>query len=323
MASGPIITITGGFNMQQVVTGDVISIADFNDARNNVNRLLGAPNDIALGTYVASNTWGYNFGGVGVGAAVTGQEILATGAAGAFKELQDDVQALCAFLGVSLRAGVGVDVARGDTITAQTWNNLLLNVEDCWNDRFGITGRTVATLGTTTFITPWTNTLTQETTWNFVNETNCRAFFNSNSYIGMSASRTGGTANDQNTAWTTLLSNLGAVWLTINNSLSSAGTSSGIGFYELTTSYQDLITYNGPTSPYTGDSIVISGRVNSITNPTQVFIQTVMTDGGDGGIDESPDGTMTFNATRAIANPNGSGFTVFAPTPSVGGVTGS
>ena len=46
MASGSSVTIDGGTNMTQVVTGDVVDDADFNNARTNVNTLLGTAADI-------------------------------------------------------------------------------------------------------------------------------------------------------------------------------------------------------------------------------------------------------------------------------------
>ena len=101
-------------------------------------------------------------GGAGVNAATPGNTVQDTGAGGR-KDLQDDVQAMCAFLGVSVRTGVGSDVSTSDTILASTWNNLMLNIQDCWNDRFGPASRTAATDGSTTRTAAWTNTLTQET----------------------------------------------------------------------------------------------------------------------------------------------------------------
>jgi len=42
---------------------------DFNNARTNVNNLLANAQDVTLGTYTASSTFGYTQGGVGVSAA--------------------------------------------------------------------------------------------------------------------------------------------------------------------------------------------------------------------------------------------------------------
>lgn len=323
MASGATVTLSGGTTMTQVVAGDTIGIADFNNARTNLDTLLGAAADVTLGTYTATSTYGWGQGGVGVGAASSGASVLATGANGAFKDLQDDVQAMCAFLGQTLRAGVGSDVSTATTITAETWSNLMLNIKDCWDNRFSPASKTAATDASVTRTTAWTNTLTQETTWTFATEADCRAFFNGGGAVGVSASRSGGTVVDQNTTWTTRLSNLGDVWLYHDTCSASAGTASGKGFYELTTSYQQLVTYAGATTPYNSDVVTVNAKVNSTTNPTVVYIQMVLTDAGDGVVDAAPDGTLTINARRNQPDANGSGFSFPTPTDAAGAISGS
>jgi hypothetical protein len=323
MASGSTITADGLTTMTQVVAGtDLVETPDFNNARTNLNNLLGAPFDITLGTFDPTFTYGYNQGGAGVGAASTGANILATGANGAFKDLQDDIQAVCAFLGVSLRTGVGTDVTTSTTITAATWNNLMLNIQDCWNARFS-PASTTRTQGVTSRVTAWTNTLTQITTWTWSTEEDCRAFFNGGGSLGMLLSRTGGSTNDQNTSWTNAMNAIGDVDLRHDTTTASAGTLSGIGFYELSTSYQTLLTYTSPTSPYTNDTIVISALVNSTTNPTSVSIRTELTDADDNNVDESVDGTTGFSYFSKRPDPSGSGFTFASPSVSSGAITGS
>lgn len=323
MASGSSISISGGTNMTQVVAGtDLIDDVDFNNARLNVNRLLSGAQDVTLGTYTASSTYGWNQGGAGVSAASAGATVQDTGAGG-FKDLQDDVQAMCAFLGVSVRSGVGTDVTTSTTIQASTWNNLMLNIQDCWNDRFGPASRTASTDGSTNRTSAWTNTLTQETSWTFASEGACRAFFNGGGAVGMSASRSGGSSHDQNTQWTNKLSAVSDVFLYYNTTSASAGTSAGIGFYELTTSYQQILIYYGGSSPYTSDYIQVNAKVNSTTNPTVVYIQTKLLDAGDNVLDQNVDGTLTINARRNQPNANGSGFSFATPTDSVGSISGS
>ena len=323
MASGSAVTITGGTNMTQVVAGtDTIAAADFNNARTNVNTLLSGAADVTTGTFTVANTYGWNEGGAGVSAASAGNTVQDTGAGG-FKDLQDDVQAMCAFLGQSVRSGVGSDVSTSDTITAATWNNLMLNVKDCWDNRFSPAGRTAATDGSTTRTSSWTNTLTQTTTWTFANEGACRAFFNGGGAVGMSASRSGGTSNTQNTQWTNKLSGISDVWLYHNTTSASAGTSAGLGFYELTTSYQQIMIYYGVTSTYTSDYIQVLAKVNSTTNPTVISIQTKLRDEGDNVLDEAVNGTLTINARRNQPNASGSGFSFATPTDSVGTISGS
>ena len=60
-------------------------------------------------------------GGVGVNALSAGGLVYADNAPGGFKRLQDDVQALCAFLGQTVRTDVGSDVADGNTIDSTVW----------------------------------------------------------------------------------------------------------------------------------------------------------------------------------------------------------
>jgi hypothetical protein len=324
MASGANITISGGTTMRQVVAGtDLVEAVDFNNARTNVNTLLGTANAVTLGTFTLTNTYGYGQGGAGVGAASAGSNVLATGVNGAFKDLQDDVQALCAFLGQTLRTGVGTDVTTSDTILAATWNNLMLNIQDCWDNRFSPASRTASTDGSVTRVTAWTNTLTQETTWTFASAAACREFFNGGGAVGISASRTGGTASAQNTQWSNALSALSDVWLYYDTTAAGAGSISGVGFYELTTSYQQLVQYFGGASPYTSDYIQVNARVNSTTSPTIVYIQTILVDADDNVIDDSADGTLTINARRNQPNANGSGFSFATPTGSAGAISGS
>ena len=323
MASGTTVTLSGGATMTQVVAGtDLVDDADFNNARTNVNTLLGTAADVTLGTYTAASTYGWGQGGVGVAAATAGTPVTVTGAGG-FKDLQDDVQAMCAFLGQALRTGVGGDVTTSTTISAATWNNLMLNVKDCWDNRFSPAARTAATDAAVTRTAAWTNTLTQVTTWTFASETDCRAFFNGGGGLGVSASRSGGSATTQNTQWTNKLSGIGDVWLYHDTTLAGAGTSAGLGFYELTASDQQIVIYYGGAAPYTSDYIQVKARVNSTTNPTQVIITTVLTDAGDDVLDQNVDGTLTINARRNQPDANGSGFSFPVATDSMGAISGS
>ena len=323
MASGSTVSISGGTDMTQVVAGtDNVAAADFNNARTNVNTLLAGAADVTLGTFTLASTYGWTQGGAGVASATTGNTVQDTGAGG-FKDLQDDVQAMCAFLGQTVRSGVETDVTTSTTITAATWNNLMLNIKDCWDNRFSPASRTASTDASVTRTTAWTNTLTQETTWTFASEGDCRAFFNGGGAVGVSASRSGGSTHDQNTQWTNKLSAISDIWLYHNTTTASAGTSAGLGFYELTTAYQQIVIYYGGSSPYTSDYIKVEAKVNSTTNPTVVTLKTTLLDAGDNVLDQNVDGTLTINARRNQPDASGSGFSFAVPTDSMGAISGS
>jgi len=339
MASGSSYTVSGGTTMTGVVAGDVIDDADFNNARTNVNTLMGTAADVTLGTYTASSTKGWGQGGAGVNAASAGGLIYADNATGGFKRLQDDVQAMCAFLGVSVRSGVGSDVADGGSITATTWTNLMLNIQDCWNDRFGPASDTGATGDSSTFTSTWNTSLSAETTFTFANENACRAYFNGGGKVGHTSTRSGGSSTTQNTNWTDTLSALGNYQLKHDTSYAASGTNSGLGFYELTTSYQTLWTKFGSGS-YASNFYRVEGKINSTTNPTVITLKSTWSDphaegagalGDDGQAgtgDEAfgndyIDGTLTLNGNTFTPDASGSGFSFTAPTVSVGSISGT
>jgi len=324
MATGADVLVTGGTTMKQVVAGtDSVLATDFSKPNQNMGFLLGTAQDVTLGTFGAATTFGYGQGGSGVSNAAVSASILVTGAAGAFKDLQDDIQALCAFTGQAVRTGVETDVTSSTTIAAATWNNLMLNVKDAWDNRFTPASRTASTDATVTRVTSWTNTLTQVTTWTFSTEADCRAFFNGGGAVGVSASRTGGTASTQNTSVSTRLSTLSDVFLYHNSTVAGAGTNAGLGFYTLTATDQQLVEYFGGSSPYTTDKVRVLAKVNSITDPTVVTITMELTDTTDNTIDDAPDGTLSINARRNHPDANGSGFSFAIPTDAMGAISGS
>jgi hypothetical protein len=325
--------------MVGVVAGDVIDDADFNNARTNVNTLMGTAADVTLGTYTASSTKGWGQGGAGVNAASAGGLIYADNATGGFKRLQDDVQAMCAFLGVSVRTGVGSDVSAGGSVTAATWNNLMLNIQDCWNARFSPASTTTTSHTAATRTTSWNSSVTQTTTFSFTDERYTRAWFNAGGALGFSASRSGGSSTTQNTNWADLLSAMGDVMITYNTGSGSSGTNAGIGFYELSTSYQTIWTKFGSGS-YASNFFKMEGKINSTTNPTIVTLKATFSDphaegsgalGPDGVAstgDEAYgndyiDGTLTLTPRVKKADASGSGFDFNAPSVGVGGMSGS
>ena len=98
-----------------------------------------------------------------------------------------------------------------------------------------------------------------------------------------------------------LLSAMGTLTFNQNNltSSGSTGTSANKGFYELTTSYQDLYSKYG-SGAYASNYYKIQGAVNSTTNPTVVTFKVIMRDDplGDGigadGIDGNADDPVGY-----------------------------
>ena len=341
MASGANISVSGGFTMRNVVAGDVIDDADYDNMKSNVYRQLSTPNDITLGTYTASSTWGYNQS-IGSLDAAAGELVYASSTNNGFKNLQDEVQSLATFLGHSLNSSSGSDKSAGDSITASDWNNLMDDVKDLFDSRLSVPSGSLTTDSATSSsrTTSWGSAATPAIdhifTVTFSSEAHCRAFFNAGGEILFTGARSGGTTGSaagtigsQNANWTSLLSAMGTLTFNLNNLTSSGatGTSANKGFYELTTSNQQLYIKYGSGS-YASNYYRIEGKVNSTTNPTVLTFTVTMRDdhalgdgigpdGIDGNSDDSQgyvdavDGTISSTIQTKRAN---NGVVIAAPT---------
>jgi len=341
MASGSTLSVSGGYTMTQVVAGDVIDDADYDNMKNNVYRQLSTPADVTVGTYTASSTYGYNQS-VGSLDAAAGELVRASSTDNGYKNLQDEIQAVGTFLGLSLNSTSTSDEVAGGSITATDWSNLMTDVKSCFDSRFSVPGGSLTStaFGSTSRTSGWgssgTPQITHEFTATFSSEAHCRGFFNSGGEINFTAGRSGGTSGSsagtigsQNANWTSLLSAMGTLTFNLNNvtSSGSTGTSAGKGFYELTTSNVQMYIKYGSGS-YASNYYQLLAKVNSTTNPTVVTFTIVMRDDhalGDGigadGVDgnsddsvgyvDSVDGTVVSTITSKRAN---NGIVVSAPT---------
>ena len=342
MASGSTLTVSGGTNMVQVVANtDTVQPADYDNMVANVYRQLGAPNDVTLGSYTLSNVYGYN-NATGSLDAATGETINASSTDNGYKNLQDEVQSLATFLGLTLTGNSGSDRTSSDTITAADWNNLMTDVKACFDARVAIPSSSLTTdaADSSSRTSAWgsasENEITHQFTMPFGSEAACRGFFNSGGEVLFTGSRSGGTSGSaagtigsQNANWTSLLSAMGTLTFNLDDLVSSGstGTSANKGFYELTTSFQTLYTKTG-SGAYSSNYYRIQGKVNSTTNPTVLTFKVIMRDdhalgsgvGPDGvagtgddsqGYVDSVDGTITSTIQTKRAN---NGVTHAAPT---------
>lgn len=339
MASGSALSVSGGFTMTQVVSGDVIDDADYDNMKNNVYRQLSTPADHTTGTYTASSIYGYNQSTGSLDAAA-GELIRANSTDNGFKNLQDEVQALGSFLGLSLTGPS--DRAAGNLITAAHWNQLMNDAKTCFDNRFSVPSGSLTTAahGASSRSTSWGSAsepaIAHTFTVSFSSEAHCRGFFNAGGKILFTGARSGGTSGSsagtigsQNSNWTSLLSSMGTLTFDLNNltSSGSTGSSNGKGFYELTTNQVQLYIKYG-SGAYASNYYQITGKVNSTSNPTQLTFTVTMRDdhalgngiGADGvdgngddtvGYVDAVDGTTTSTIQTSRAN---NGITVSAPT---------
>ncbi len=164
-------------------------------------------------------------------------------------------------------------------------------------------------------------------TMTFTTAALARYYFNSAGKFRIASSRTDGTAKDQNTAWTNLLSAAGTVEL-------GAQTSALKEVYELTDSYQVLYTATD-TGAYTGNVYRISAKCdvanNSAATARIFYIYVEFIDGYEDTYPEGApydvvDGTLTvtldeFKATGSML-PSGT-FTITSPSYEITNITAS
>ncbi len=314
MASGPTITISGGTDMVTVVQGDTILPADYNNARTNIDDMLSAPTSV-------TDLHGLNQGGASVGEAVTGTTIEALGSAGAFTELQNDIQALNTFYVATTNVHIQTDIVVGQTIEANEWNGMMYDTEARWNDeeKSYVTSTLTYPVSDTWVNSTdgdWTGTLTSTVTYSWSTTAELNAWFNGGGAVGVEAAIINYAGSDPQTlAWETKLSNLGDVFIVKQDTEADAGTNAGLGQVDMTTTYQTLVTYNGGGSaPYTSDWANVSAQVNNTTSPTSVTVRIQLRDGTDGGTDDPVQGDTRARGVLYTPNPAGSGFTFNSPT---------
>ena len=313
MASGPTIPISGGTDMTAVEIGDQILPADFNEARTNIDTMMSDPVNV-------SDVHGLSQGGVSVGQAVTGTTIEALGSAGAFTELQNDIQALNAFYGATTNVHIQTDIVAGDTIESNEWNGIMYDTKGRWDGApksYVSSTKTYPSQDTWDVSTDgnWTGTLTSTVTFTFNSTVDLNTWFNAGGAVGVEAQIINYSGSDTQTlSWETKLNNLGDVFLVKLNTVAGAGTNAGLGQTNMTTSYQDLNVYAGGTNPYTNDWANVEAQVNNTTSPTSVTVKMTLKDQGDGVIDAPVEGDTRVRGVLFTPNPNGSGFTFNSPT---------
>lgn len=178
--------------------------------------------------------------------------------------------------------------------------------------------------------TSWNVRLTCEITISFTNSDLCRWFFNSGGEIRIRTTRTGGTNNQQNNDWSSLLTSAGQRAFGAQTPSTGFTPMNGTNFYRLTSTYQPYYTLSS-SSPYSSNSYNLDARCdvanNSSGTATTVYLRVRLEDGytdpGPGGppfTNDAVDGTFSVSVSEKRASgvlvPSGN-FTITRPTYSI------
>ena len=174
----------------------------------------------------------------------------------------------------------------------------------------------------------WNTQITQTVTVTFSNTTQARYFFNAGGSLRISSSRANdagdGSYSLKNATWTTMLNSMGKISLSRNTTTRSGttGTTSNIGWAQLTTSDQLIFEQLAPGTTYSDNKFRIFAKLAS--NSTQIIFSMQWRDDspnpnttlyglfGPYGVDEFVTGILT--STLEILKPSGPYVSVNAPT---------
>ena len=222
--------------------GDTILASDWETIRTNLSKIEG--------TASASTTEGYGLAGqIALGSARTaGTTITDTDT----NTLINAVQDLAVYTGASNNIS---DVSDGATIQDTDLNNIQSTINNIYSVRNNAvsTYLTQESKQSSSRTTAWSTTVTHDVSMLFKDAENLPTgarpdFFNAGGSIYFTASRSGGSTNDQNTDWTNMLSAMGTIKMNFTQTTASSGTTTSIGAYDLTSSYQTIYEKAGSGS---------------------------------------------------------------------------
>jgi len=281
--------------------GDSITAADWDVARNNILLITGTAEDST------QEGWGQSWSvfNPAAGATITDTDT---------NDIINAAQDIAVYTGASNNVS---DVSNAATIQDTDLNNIQSTITNGYNARTSAASTYLSqeSKNTSTRTSAWSTTVTHDVTVTFSDEAHRNSFFNAGGHIYWTADRSGGASNDQNTDWTNMLSAMGTIKMTYTATTAASGTTSSLGMYDLTTSYQTIFEKAGSGS-YSTNFYKIEAKA-----PNASSIQFLITFGDSHtgrGYFDSVDGTL--NSVVGQYRPNSgslpNGYTVTVATPS-------
>lgn len=341
-----------------VAVGGVIQDTDYNNIRNDINNVLGVPQG-TQGNAASNQGYGQPLesNAVAEGATVTADDL---------NKLYLDIYTCrlhqvggtgFAVQEVSVGNIIGADASGTDvgslTLLQQGWNDYISEAANAVSDRNLVDSGYIAADAASSKerTTDWGygafETLDHYMTVTFAGQSktsdsgntatltaanHARAFFNTGGEVRWYGSRSGGATHTKNTDWTNMLSTyIGTVKMnrtaTTVTGDGTGVTTSNIGFFDLTTTEQTILSVTGST--YAVNTLTLTAKVDDATNPTIVTLRATFTDADDdyGGasfadgkvepaVDPTVDGTLTSTIQIFRAQDANNVIEIDAPTTS-------
>jgi len=177
-------------------------------------------------------------------------------------------------------------------------SNKLLNAGD-GNAAAGGSGTTAVSNAT-----GWTTTRSLEISYTFLSANQMRYFFNTGGFFDFNVTASALSGNTKSTDFDALCTAFGTTRIKAQSSSKEGGSGSlninntNAGFYDLTTSYTDVMRQFSTTAAggYTSNFITSSAKLNAAPgSSTVISLRIILTDNAADTIDDTVSGTTTLN----------------------------
>ena len=281
--------------------GDSITAADWDVVRNNIVLITGTAEDST------QEGWGQSWSvfNPSAGATITDTNT---------NDIINAAQDIAVYTGATNAIS---DVSDGATIQETDLNNTQTTVTNGYNSRTTAANSYLSqeSKNTSTRTSSWSTTVTHDLTVTFSNEAHRNSYFNAGGSIYFTASRSGGSSTNQNTDWSNMLSAMGTIKMNFTQVTASSGSTTSLGMYDLTTSYQTIFEKSG-SGAYSTNYYKIQAQA---PNSSSIRFLITFGDSHTGrGYFDSVDGTLSSVVGNFRPNsgtlPNGFDVTVATPT---------
>lgn len=288
--------------------GDLITAVSFNTLADKIDDWFS---DGCVACAFGGPNQKFGWGGSLVSNKNIGNDILATD----FNEMIDRIN-----IGVDIVNGVAgtlPNLSIGNDIYASEYNNIE-NKESAiraLKNTIDAVELSIHAGTTDARTTAWPGTIDDICRYTFTSFNSARYFFNSGGAILISMALTGGsTGNAAN--WVSLFNRMGTVILDLDTTYQTGtdGAPSAIGYYNLTTTWQQIFIQSGPGYVYSDNEIEINARRSASGN--YIEIQVVLNDDHIGTVDGTT--TATFQYKKLDDQSSGAAsLTIVAPSVTI------
>lgn len=279
-------------------SGSIILEYDFNIFADKINSIYGDTNQGSIAEGVADVGYGISntTPNVSQGNVITSSE---------WTSLLDTIFKVTEIQGLTPSAVLPTSVLTGEIITAyEGAQGLLATLDQLFVNRHNIDPSHLVTTSSgsklqTSRDFAWTGSIEHEFSVSFANWNEVRYFFNTAGEVIISGSKSGGT-EAANVTWENIFTTMGDIKFK-RNTTSSDFTTANIGFYDLTSTYQNIQSVSDGNSTYT-----LAAKLDGSPGTAAGLIFKATFDAGsliDGVITHSVDQTVANSAEISVTEP--------------------